>query len=179
MMSLTTHASPSPAAGLSSQREAHRAHEHRVSLGTVGRGINACDRISGTLKAQSLSGTRDLALLTGHAQSHGLRNAQVSHPVAFPSFSERSLSASAWQRWPADLDRPRTTTLRPPEVVESGDIRLRAALRPAGLKTEVCDVQKPVGFSAAPYHLLAEQATPILPYERTAFMSLAHRDPSA
>jgi hypothetical protein len=69
--------------------------------------------------------------------------------------------------------------LSPAEVVATKDVRLRAYLPSAGSKSEVADAKKVANFSAVKYDFIADHASPVRANERTAFMSLAHRDPTA
>ena len=128
----------------------------------------------------------------GEAKSRAQRDAQMEHNVDYPSFMTRSLSASSasgvqpWpprhpgeaKSWPAHPVHPGGTLDRH-EVIQSGDIRMRALLPASGLKSEVADMKKVSNYSAVRYNFLAEQATPIHEHDKTSFMSLAHRDHSA
>ncbi|CAK8991549.1 Uncharacterized protein SCF082_LOCUS2707 [Durusdinium trenchii] len=169
--------SPPHAAGMSSFRETQRASELRKGLNVNGLVGNDSHETWRTLAAHSLMGTRDQTILYGSARSHDLRHLQVAEVTGFPNFMQRSLSESTLRRWPEAP--PKSTTLTPPEVVESGDIPLRTALPPAGIKSETWNHAKICNWSAVKYNLIAEQATPIRSWDKTGFMALGHRDPTA
>eukprot|EP00931_Biecheleriopsis_adriatica_P041318 TRINITY_DN23628_c0_g1_i2.p1 TRINITY_DN23628_c0_g1~~TRINITY_DN23628_c0_g1_i2.p1 ORF type:complete len:199 (+),score=25.56 TRINITY_DN23628_c0_g1_i2:31-597(+) len=168
---------PAHAAGMSVLRDTTRVREMRKGMNTNGLVSNDSHQTLRTLAAHSLLGTREQMLLRGSARSHDLRSSQVALASNFPGFMQRSLSESAMRRW--QEDPPSSTQLSPAEVVASGDVRLRWALPAAGVKSEVAHEKKVCNFSAVRYNFVAEQATPVAPHERTSFMSLAHRDPTA
>eukprot|EP00930_Biecheleria_cincta_P072726 TRINITY_DN60082_c0_g1_i1.p1 TRINITY_DN60082_c0_g1~~TRINITY_DN60082_c0_g1_i1.p1 ORF type:complete len:183 (-),score=40.36 TRINITY_DN60082_c0_g1_i1:64-612(-) len=174
-------AAPQPgqhhAAGMTTLRFTQRAGEARRGVNMLGTVTNDSREALRTLAAHSLLGTRDQLLHKGAGRSADLRSLQVSQATDYPRYMQHSLSESTLHRWPQAP--PATTHLSPAEVVSSGDIRLRAALPPAGIKSEAGDLKKFVNFTAVPYNFVAEQSTPIRSFERTGFMSLAHRDPSA
>lgn len=165
------------AAGMSGLRETQRTLEMRRGLNVSGLVSNDSHETQRTLGAQSLIGTRDQTIHYGIARGHDLRHLQVAQVTSFPGFMQRSLSESTLRRWPEAP--PKSTTLRPPEVVATGDIRLRTALPPAGVKSETWDHPKICNWSAVKYNLVAEQATPIRAWDKTAFMALGYRDPTA
>eukprot|EP00435_Cladocopium_sp_Y103_P027917 s2923_g6.t3 len=167
----------SHAAGMSGLRETQRTLEMRRGLNVSGLVSNDSHETQRTLGAQSLMGTRDQTIHYGIARGHDLRHLQVAQVSSFPGFMQRSLSESTLRRWPEAP--PKSTTLRPPEVVATGDIRLRTALPPAGVKSETWDHPKICNWSAVKYNLVAEQATPIRSWDKTAFMALGYRDPTA
>ncbi|CAJ1371181.1 unnamed protein product [Effrenium voratum] len=167
------HVVPSHAAGMDTKRTL----EMRRGLNTQGMVANDSYQTRRTLAAHSLLGTRDQTLLIGAERSRQLRELQVVDPAHFPSYMQRSLSESTLQRW--QEGPPKTTTLSPPEVIATQDIRLRAALAPAGTVSETWSQDKICNWSAVKYNLLAEQATPIRSWDKTGFMALGHRDPSA
>mmetsp|Transcript_8276 Transcript_8276/g.15060 ORF Transcript_8276/g.15060 Transcript_8276/m.15060 type:complete len:191 (+) Transcript_8276:65-637(+) len=167
-------------AGMSSLRETQRVLEVRKGVNTEGRVSNDSFetwRSTADHPPHSLLSTRDRMFQIGLLRSSGLRHSQVQDAGHFPSYMQRTLSDSTLRRWPEAP--PATTDLRPPEVVATGDIRLRYALPPAGIKTEVVDMEKVCNWSAVKYNLLADQATPVRAWDRTGFMALAHRDPTA
>mmetsp|Transcript_67043 Transcript_67043/g.143451 ORF Transcript_67043/g.143451 Transcript_67043/m.143451 type:complete len:189 (+) Transcript_67043:50-616(+) len=169
-----------PAAGMSTLRQTARAREMRKAVNTKGTIANGSRETLRTLTAHSLLATRDQMFLKGAARSHELRATQEHQQVPdYPTFMTRSLSDSSVVRWAPNP--PADCPYSPAEVVASGHmgIRLRASLPPAGVKSEVADKEKVANFSAVEYVTTAEQATPISRYDRTAFMSLAHRDPTA
>eukprot|EP00434_Breviolum_minutum_P024064 symbB.v1.2.021240.t1/scaffold1825.1/size102390/7 len=171
------HPARNHAAGMSSVRETQRVLEMKRGLNVNGLVSNGSHETHRTLAAHCLMGTRDQTIHYGSARGHGLQHLQVAEVTSFPDFMQRSLSESALRRWPEAP--PKTTTLRPPEVVESGDIRLRTSLPPAGVKSETWDHPKICNWSAVKYNLVAEQATPIRSWDKTGFMALGHRDPTA
>ncbi|CAE7833179.1 unnamed protein product [Symbiodinium sp. KB8] len=168
------------AAGMSSLRETKRTLEVQKGMNTHGRVSNDSFetwRSVADHPPHSLLSTRDRMFQWGLQRSHGLRHSQVAEAKHFPSYMQRTLSESSLRRWPEAP--PSSTDLRPPEVVATGDIRLRYALPPAGVKSQVVDMEKICNWSAVRYNIVAEQATPVREWDRTGFMALAHRDPTA
>ncbi|OLQ10906.1 hypothetical protein AK812_SmicGene5327 [Symbiodinium microadriaticum] len=192
------------AAGMSSLRETKRTLEVQKGMNTHGRVSNDSFetwRSVADHPPHSLLSTRDRMFQWGLQRSHGLRHSQVAEAKHFPSYMQRTLSVGGRSMGSHDTDwrygrgvpayteqntsvrfmqaPPSSTDLRPPEVVATGDIRLRYALPPAGVKSQVVDMEKICNWSAVRYNIVAEQATPVREWDRTGFMALAHRDPTA
>eukprot|EP00927_Polykrikos_kofoidii_P030244 TRINITY_DN26053_c0_g3_i1.p2 TRINITY_DN26053_c0_g3~~TRINITY_DN26053_c0_g3_i1.p2 ORF type:complete len:186 (+),score=30.98 TRINITY_DN26053_c0_g3_i1:65-622(+) len=174
-------------AGVSTLRLSAMPKDTCIGLNTLGIPNNNSRETLRCFAAHSLLPTRDLALVHGAAVSRRLRTAQETQPYAdFPSFQAsrtgRSQSTGSLHSVPPSAREAsggnHHEEFSPAEVVAAGTagIPLRYRLPAAGVRTQGSGKARGATVSSVNYHLYADQATPIQPYERTAFMSHAHRD---
>mmetsp|Transcript_67302 Transcript_67302/g.175261 ORF Transcript_67302/g.175261 Transcript_67302/m.175261 type:complete len:171 (-) Transcript_67302:117-629(-) len=163
-------ASPAPKAGLSTTRATMMRIGCKKQTHSGGMRSNDSKEAFRTFAAQSLLGTKDLLLLQGADRSCSMRAAQAEQVCDFQSYTSAVAQALGASSSTGNL------TLRPEGPGASA--LTRAALPAAGLKTEVCDMTKYCNYSSSRYHILADQATPVGPTDKTATWALGHREPA-
>eukprot|EP00442_Polarella_glacialis_P049267 CAMPEP_0115127144 /NCGR_PEP_ID=MMETSP0227-20121206/50198_1 /TAXON_ID=89957 /ORGANISM="Polarella glacialis, Strain CCMP 1383" /LENGTH=176 /DNA_ID=CAMNT_0002531121 /DNA_START=31 /DNA_END=557 /DNA_ORIENTATION=- len=147
---------PDPA-GMSVLRFTRRATEVRKAVNTEGTVSNGSRETLRTMAAHSLLGTREQLLLRGASRSHELRASQAKQVTDFPGYMSSTLSGSTLHRWPEDQPSGPFSHADVNDVVNSGDVRARAYLPSAGVKSEVADEVKVANYSGVKYNFVAHR----------------------
>jgi len=139
---------------------------------------NETQRVTDFNGFQSTKRSLSTGALSPQLINSGAAASSLPLPAQDPYYVESAFDTHSLQQNSQPKAYPGLSEFTAAEVVETGKSAncLRHLLPASGVKSEACDKKKVANFSAISYNFLADQATPIRPYEKTAFMSHAHRD---
>lgn len=182
-------------AGQKTTRLAALTRDSCKAVNTQGTVNNSSRQVFRSFATNSLLGTRDVLLGHGAGTSRGLRATQETQLYThFPAFQAMKYDSMGLRRSESTPTLPRSgaetpngeaglrlsggVQFLPPEVVAVGapGVRVRHLLPAAGVKSEANDKVKISNYSMVSYNFIADQATPARSFEKTLFMSQAHRD---
>eukprot|EP00929_Paragymnodinium_shiwhaense_P061317 TRINITY_DN30617_c0_g1_i1.p1 TRINITY_DN30617_c0_g1~~TRINITY_DN30617_c0_g1_i1.p1 ORF type:complete len:222 (-),score=41.78 TRINITY_DN30617_c0_g1_i1:96-761(-) len=139
---------------------------------------NETQRVTDFAAYQATKRSMSTGSLTPQLVNSGTAAVALPRPVQDPYYVESVFDTHTLSQKSAPKALPDAFGFTAAQVTEAGKagLPLRHLLHASGRKSEAYDKVKVANFSAVNYNFIADQATPIKPYEKTAFMSHAHRD---